>query len=68
MELVKCDVLSFGILLLRLFCRTSAPEDDKSLVEWVSGQFFVSCSSSIPSFLSDLSIPVTYTGNDRLGL
>ncbi|TYG90009.1 hypothetical protein ES288_A12G148800v1 [Gossypium darwinii] len=33
-ELVKCDVLSFGILLLRLFCRTSAPEDDKSLVEW----------------------------------
>ncbi|KAL4368270.1 hypothetical protein GQ457_05G001980 [Hibiscus cannabinus] len=34
MELVKSDVLSFGVLLLRLFCRTSAPEDDKSLIEW----------------------------------
>ncbi|GMI98852.1 hypothetical protein HRI_003554500 [Hibiscus trionum] len=34
MELVKTDVLSFGVLLLRLFCRTSAPEDDKSLIEW----------------------------------
>ncbi|XVF32812.1 hypothetical protein REPUB_Repub17cG0114900 [Reevesia pubescens] len=34
MEMVKSDVLSFGVLLLRLFCRTSAPEDDKSLIEW----------------------------------
>ncbi|KAK6239409.1 hypothetical protein QUC31_004878 [Theobroma cacao] len=34
MALVKSDVLSFGVLLLRLFCRTSAPEDDKSLIEW----------------------------------
>ncbi|XWS31752.1 hypothetical protein CRYUN_Cryun23aG0102900 [Craigia yunnanensis] len=32
--LVKSDVLSFGVLLLRLFCRTSTPEDDKSLIEW----------------------------------
>ncbi|OMO81983.1 hypothetical protein COLO4_23313 [Corchorus olitorius] len=32
--LVKNDVLQFGVLLLRLFCLTSAPEDDKSLIEW----------------------------------
>ncbi|XP_022727862.1 uncharacterized protein LOC111283527 [Durio zibethinus] len=34
MAMVKSDVLSFGVLLLRLFCRTSAPEDDKSIIEW----------------------------------
>ncbi|XP_022757945.1 receptor-like cytosolic serine/threonine-protein kinase RBK2 isoform X2 [Durio zibethinus] len=34
MASVKSDVLSFGVLLLRLFCRISAPEDDKSLIKW----------------------------------
>ncbi|KAE8009440.1 hypothetical protein FH972_005877 [Carpinus fangiana] len=34
MTQVKCDVLSFGVLLLRLFCRRSAPEDDRTLIEW----------------------------------
>ncbi|XVF72664.1 hypothetical protein PTKIN_Ptkin12aG0138200 [Pterospermum kingtungense] len=32
--LVKNDVQAFGVLLLRLFCRASAPEDDQSLIEW----------------------------------
>lgn len=36
MTQVKSDVLSFGVLLLRLFCRRSAPEDDRNLIEWVS--------------------------------
>lgn len=35
-ELVKSDVFSFGVLLLRLFCAKSAPEEDGSLVKWVS--------------------------------
>ncbi|GLU16815.1 hypothetical protein SLE2022_332290 [Rubroshorea leprosula] len=34
MALIKADVLSFGVLLLRLFCQKSAPQDDKTLVEW----------------------------------
>ncbi|XP_021889241.1 protein NSP-INTERACTING KINASE 3-like isoform X2 [Carica papaya] len=33
-ELVKSDVFSFGVLLLRLFCAKSAPEEDGSLVKW----------------------------------
>ncbi|KAK9945714.1 hypothetical protein M0R45_011213 [Rubus argutus] len=32
--LVKSDILSYGILLLRLFCKRSAPQDDKTLTEW----------------------------------
>ncbi|KAK8497540.1 hypothetical protein V6N12_037413 [Hibiscus sabdariffa] len=55
MELVKSDVLSFGVLLLRLFCRTSAPEDDKSLIEWVSSlsvSFIISFSLEILRFLA----------------
>ncbi|KAA8549138.1 hypothetical protein F0562_000822 [Nyssa sinensis] len=35
LALIKSDILSFGILLLRLFCKRSAPQDDKFLVEWV---------------------------------
>ncbi|CAK9185827.1 unnamed protein product [Ilex paraguariensis] len=31
---VKSDIFSFGVLLVRLFCRRSAPQDDKKLVEW----------------------------------
>ncbi|XP_059625328.1 G-type lectin S-receptor-like serine/threonine-protein kinase At1g34300 [Cornus florida] len=34
LTLVKSDILSFGILLLRLFCRKSAPKDGKKLIEW----------------------------------
>ncbi|XP_041018220.1 probable serine/threonine-protein kinase PBL1 [Juglans microcarpa x Juglans regia] len=34
MSLVKSDVQAFGVLLLRLFCRRSAPEDDESLIQW----------------------------------
>ncbi|KAF5731423.1 putative serine-threonine protein kinase plant-type [Tripterygium wilfordii] len=34
MELVKSDILSFGMLLLRLFCGRSAPLDDDKLMEW----------------------------------
>ena len=36
MAQVKLDVLSFGILLLRLFCRRSVPQDDDTLIKWVS--------------------------------
>ncbi|XP_050366207.1 probable receptor-like protein kinase At1g80640 [Argentina anserina] len=32
--LVKSDVLSYGVLLLRLFCKSSALQDDKTLIEW----------------------------------
>ncbi|CAB4322175.1 unnamed protein product [Prunus armeniaca] len=32
--LVKSDILSYGVLLLRLFCKTSVPQDDKTLLEW----------------------------------
>ncbi|KAK1560863.1 hypothetical protein Q3G72_031704 [Acer saccharum] len=34
MELVKSDVFSFGVLLIRLFSRRSMPQDDRSLIEW----------------------------------
>ncbi|KAK3194159.1 hypothetical protein Dsin_025469 [Dipteronia sinensis] len=34
MDLVKSDVFSFGVLLIRLFCRRSMPQDDRSLIEW----------------------------------
>lgn len=34
MELLKADVFSFGILLLRLFGRRSMPQDYRSLIEW----------------------------------
>ncbi|KAF3961231.1 hypothetical protein CMV_014129 [Castanea mollissima] len=34
MKLVKSDVLSFEVLLLRLFFRRSAPHDDRTLIEW----------------------------------
>ncbi|KAK2649540.1 hypothetical protein Ddye_017029 [Dipteronia dyeriana] len=34
MELVKSDVFSFGVLLVRLFSRRSMPQDDRSLIEW----------------------------------
>ncbi|XP_075642992.1 cold-responsive protein kinase 1-like isoform X2 [Castanea sativa] len=34
MKLAKSDVLSFGVLLLRLFFRRSAPHDDRTLIEW----------------------------------
>ncbi|KAI9181131.1 hypothetical protein LWI28_011785 [Acer negundo] len=33
-ELVKSDVFSFGVLLIRLFSRRSIPLDDRSLIEW----------------------------------
>ncbi|KAF9621534.1 hypothetical protein IFM89_022761 [Coptis chinensis] len=33
MELVKSDVFSFGVLLLRLFCLRTLPRDNKQLVE-----------------------------------
>ena len=33
---VKSDVLSFGVLLLRLFCGIPVPQDDESLIKWVS--------------------------------
>ncbi|KAM0998459.1 hypothetical protein ACFX2I_008194 [Malus domestica] len=31
---LKSDIFSYGILLLRLFCKTSVPRDDKTLIEW----------------------------------
>ncbi|XP_037494538.1 probable serine/threonine-protein kinase PBL25 [Jatropha curcas] len=34
MLLIKSDIFFFGVLLLRLFCRRSAPRDDKILIEW----------------------------------
>ncbi|KAM5564091.1 putative receptor-like protein kinase [Rosa sericea] len=34
MALVKSDILSYGVLLLRLFCKRSATQDDKTLTEW----------------------------------
>ncbi|KAL5859163.1 hypothetical protein ACOSQ4_000459 [Xanthoceras sorbifolium] len=34
MALVKSDVFSFGVVLIRLFCRRSTPQDDGSLIEW----------------------------------
>ncbi|KAL6208220.1 hypothetical protein ACLB2K_019171 [Fragaria x ananassa] len=34
MALVKSDILSYGVLLLRLFCKRSALQDDKTLTEW----------------------------------
>ncbi|KAK9281365.1 hypothetical protein L1049_004265 [Liquidambar formosana] len=34
MKLVKSDVFSFGVLLLRLFCQRSAPHNDRALIEW----------------------------------
>ena len=36
MTIVKSDVLSFGVLLLRLFFWRSAPQDDRVLIDWVS--------------------------------
>lgn len=33
---VKSDVLSFGVLLLRLFCGMPVPQDDETLIKWVS--------------------------------
>lgn len=41
--LVKSDILSYGVLLLRLFCKTSVPQDDKTLLDWVS------CSNLMPN-------------------
>ncbi|KAJ9171784.1 hypothetical protein P3X46_015099 [Hevea brasiliensis] len=32
--LIKSDILSFGVLLLRLFCRRSVPQDDTIMIEW----------------------------------
>ncbi|PQQ14382.1 putative receptor-like protein kinase [Prunus yedoensis var. nudiflora] len=32
--LVKSDILSYGVLLLRLFCKSSVPQDDKTLLDW----------------------------------
>lgn len=40
MKLVAADVLSFGILLLRLVCRKSIPQDNRMLIKWVSTQSF----------------------------
>ncbi|GMQ00192.1 hypothetical protein CsSME_00047391 [Camellia sinensis var. sinensis] len=34
LALLKFDMIHFGILLLRLFCRRSAPRDDKIFVDW----------------------------------
>ncbi|KAI3717704.1 hypothetical protein L1987_69481 [Smallanthus sonchifolius] len=34
LELLKSDILAFGILLLRLFCHRSAPRDDEKFVTW----------------------------------
>ncbi|XP_068660770.1 receptor-like cytosolic serine/threonine-protein kinase RBK1 [Aristolochia californica] len=34
LALMKADVFSFGVLLLRLFCRRPLPEDDRQLVDW----------------------------------
>ncbi|XP_076949664.1 receptor-like cytosolic serine/threonine-protein kinase RBK2 [Bidens hawaiensis] len=34
LTLIKYDVLAFGILLLRLFCKRSAPRDDKTFLPW----------------------------------
>ncbi|THG00745.1 hypothetical protein TEA_008336 [Camellia sinensis var. sinensis] len=34
LALLKSDIIHFGILLLRLFCRRSAPRDDKIFVDW----------------------------------
>lgn len=31
---VKSDVLSFGVLLLRLFCGIPVPQDDETLIKW----------------------------------
>ncbi|KAL7172093.1 hypothetical protein ACSBR2_031731 [Camellia fascicularis] len=35
LALVKSDIFHFGILLLRLFCRRSAPKDDNFFFDWV---------------------------------
>ncbi|KAK9086368.1 hypothetical protein Syun_028762 [Stephania yunnanensis] len=35
LELLKSDVFSFGVLLLKLFCKKFEPMDDKSLINWV---------------------------------
>ncbi|KAJ7977604.1 exopolygalacturonase-like [Quillaja saponaria] len=34
MTMVKSDIQSFGVLLLRLFCRKSILKDDKALIKW----------------------------------
>ncbi|CAL5357679.1 unnamed protein product [Camellia sinensis] len=34
LALLKFDMIHFGILLLRLFCKRSAPRDDKIFVDW----------------------------------
>ncbi|KAI3825595.1 hypothetical protein L1987_07087 [Smallanthus sonchifolius] len=34
LALLKSDILAFGILLLRLFCHRSAPQDDEKFVTW----------------------------------
>lgn len=33
---VKSDVRSFGVLLLRLFCGIPVPQEDETLIQWVS--------------------------------
>ncbi|XP_065859447.1 probable serine/threonine-protein kinase PBL6 [Euphorbia lathyris] len=34
MVLLKADIFSFGVVLLRLFCRKSVPQSDECLIEW----------------------------------
>eukprot|EP00257_Ricinus_communis_P018487 XP_015577216.1 serine/threonine-protein kinase CDG1 isoform X1 [Ricinus communis] len=34
--LLKSDIFAFGVLLLRLFCKRSVPQDDKILIDWAS--------------------------------
>ncbi|KAL4566386.1 hypothetical protein LXL04_030501 [Taraxacum kok-saghyz] len=34
LEMIKMDVLAFGILLLRLFCNRSAPRHDQNFLKW----------------------------------
>ncbi|KAL8149095.1 hypothetical protein AgCh_006195 [Apium graveolens] len=33
-KILKADILSFGILIMRLFCRKSIPQDNRVLIKW----------------------------------
>ncbi|KAL1816550.1 hypothetical protein ACET3Z_019124 [Daucus carota] len=34
LKIIKTDILSFGILILRLFCKKSIPQDNNILIKW----------------------------------
>ena len=46
LKIIKTDILSFGILILRLFCKKSIPQDNNILIKWVSVQFFLAAFST----------------------